>query len=129
MFDSIKEFFKKFWGLFVAAGSIFLGVIMYKKKVEYYDGLLQDAQQSHDKQVKELQEIREKERSQYQENEQRYKDQMAALEKQYEDAKKVFDEKKKTEAAVIVKKYGNKPDLLAQKLSEVTGFKIVMPEE
>ena len=29
----------------------------------------------------------------------------------------------------IIEKYGTRPDVLAEKLSEVTGFKIVLPED
>ena len=53
---------------------------------------------------------------------------MEIIEKEYETAKKELDEKKKSEVATIVRKYADKPDQLAERLAQVTGFKIVLPE-
>jgi hypothetical protein len=129
MLQNIKDFFKKFWGFFVAGFGIVAGLLLVKKKEADDSALIQALEDSHKKEIEEINRAREAERQQYEENEKKYKATMAAIQEQYEKAKKDLDEKKKTEVATIVRKYGNKPDQLAQKLAEVTGFKIILPED
>jgi hypothetical protein len=128
MLDRIKDFFKKFWGFFVAILGVGAGLLLVKKKVEYYDDFVQKLQQSHQKEVDEIKAAREEERKKYEENERKFKERMEIIEKEYETAKKELDEKKRTELINIVRKYGNKPDKLAERLAQVTGFKIILPE-
>ena len=54
---------------------------------------------------------------------------LAIVEQQYEQQKKELDEKKKNEIKSILEKHQNDPVALAKRLSEVTGFKVIMPEE
>jgi hypothetical protein len=129
MLQNIEDFFKKFWGLFVAGLGVIAGLLLVKKKEADTTALIQSIEDSHKKEIEEINKAREAERQQYEENEKKYKATMAAIQEQYEKAKKDFDEKKKSEAATIVRKYANKPDQLAQKLAEVTGFKIILPED
>jgi vacuolar-type H+-ATPase subunit H len=129
MLENIKDFFKKFWGFFAAGLGIAVGFLLVKKKEADDFGFIQKLEDSHKKEIEEINKAREVERQQYEENEKKYKETMTAIQEQYEKAKKDLDEKKKTEVATIVRKYGNKPDQLAQKLSEVTGFKIILPED
>jgi len=129
MLKNIEDFFKKFWGLFVAGFGVIACFLFVKKKEADTTDLIQSIEDSHKKEIEEINKAREAERQQYEENEKKYKATMVAIQEQYEKAKKDFDEKKKAEAATIVRKYANKPDQLAQKLAEVTGFKIVLPED
>lgn len=129
MLDDIKNFFKRFWGYLAVALGAVLGIVFYKKKVDVYENIVQKMQESHEKELNDIKKAREEEREKYEENERKYKERMAAIEKEYEAAKIEFDAKKRTAAEKIVRTYGNKPDKLAEKLAEVTGFKIIMPEE
>ena len=129
MLDKIKDFFKKFWGFFVAGLGVAAGFLLVKKKVEYYDDVVQKLQDSHQKELDEIKMAQEEERQKYEENERKYKERMEIIEKEYETAKKELDEKKKSEVATIVRKYGDKPDQLAERLAQVTGFKIILPED
>lgn len=126
---AFKDFLKRYWGLIVVGGGIILGALFYKKKVDVYESIMQKMQESHQKELDDIKKAREEERTKYEENEKKYKERMVAIEKEYEAAKIEFDARKKTAAEKIVKNYGSKPDKLAERLAEVTGFKIIMPED
>jgi hypothetical protein len=129
MLDKIKNFFKNSWGYLVAGIGVVFGLAFFRKKVDHYENIVQKLQDSHQKELDEIKKAREEERKKYEENERKYQERMAAIEKEYETAKKELDEKKRKEVEDIVKKYGNQPDKLAQRLAEVTGFKIIMPQD
>lgn len=125
----LKDFFKKHWGLLTVVVFVVLSIAFYKKKVDVYESIMQKMQESHQKELDDIKKAREEERAKYEENEKKYKERMAVIEKEYETAKVEFEARKKTSTEKIIKSYGNKPDKLAEKLAEVTGFKIIMPEE
>jgi Skp family chaperone for outer membrane proteins len=129
MFENIKNFFKKSWGYLVAGLGVVFGVMLFRKKVDHYENIVQKLQDSHQKQLDEIEAARKEERKKHEENERKYQERMALIEKEYEAAKAELDEKKRKEIEGIVKKYGNQPDKLAQRLADVTGFKIIMPED
>ena len=129
MLENIKNFFKKSWGYIVAGLSVVLGLMFFRKKVDHYENIVQKLQESHQKQLNEIEAARKEERKKHEENERKYQERMALIEKEYETAKAELDEKKRKEIEGIVKKYGNQPDKLAQRLADVTGFKIIMPED
>ena len=130
MLENIKDFFKRFGVFVIVVGvGIAVGVSLFKKKVNHYEDIVQKLQESHQKELNEIEAARKEERKKFEENERAYKEKVAAIEKEYADAKKVFDEKKKSAADGIVKKYDGKPDQLAERFAKVTGFKIVLPEE
>lgn len=129
MLLSIKDFLKKFWGYLVAGVGIVVGLFLFKRKTTTYELQIDDLRNSHKKQIEDINNARDAERKQYEENERRYQEALKAIQKKYDDAKKDLDDKKKSDIKEIVDKYGKRPDVLAQKLSEVTGFKIVLPEE
>ena len=129
MLENIKNFLKKSWGYLIVICCAALGLILYKKKVDSYENVVQKMQGFHQKELDEIKEARENERKKYEENERKYKERIQVVENEYESAKIAFDIKKKIAVEKIVRTYGNKPDQLAQKLAEVTGFKIIMPED
>ena len=54
---------------------------------------------------------------------------LAHVQKQYEQNKKSLDDKKKEEIKTILRDHQDDPEGLAKKLSEITGFKVIMPEK
>ena len=128
MLEKIQIFLKKFWGYFVAGFGIIVGIFLFKKKTDSYDSTIRDMRDSHRKELDDIEKERILERSRYEQNEKKYLEDLAIIQEKYEKAKIDLDEKKKKEIEDILKTYGNRPDELAKKLSEVTGFKIVLPE-
>lgn len=67
------------------------------------------------------------ERAQHEANIKQLQDTLTAVQQQYDEAKLALEAKKKAAVTQIVTKYADDPEGLAKKLSEVTGFKVVMP--
>lgn len=129
MLNNIKDFFKKFWGLFATGFGIIFGMIIFRKKVDSYENITKKLQDSHQKQLDEIEIARKEEKQELEENEKEYRKKIVFIEKEYKTAKIKLDEKKRKEIEVIVKTYGNQPEKLAQRLTHVMGFKIIMPKE
>lgn len=125
----VVNFVKRFWGYFATAVVVFFGVVILRRKLEDYEDLIKKLQDAHEEQIKNLNKIREEELAKYKENERKYQERMAIVEAEYEKAKQELDDKKRRRIEDLVKKYANKPDKLAEKLSSVTGLKIVLSEE
>ena len=90
---------------------------------------MRSMQESHQKELDEIKKAREEERKGYEANERKYKERMAIIEKEYEEAKTAFEAKKQSTVKQVITVTGGKPDKLAERLAEVTGFKIIMPED
>ena len=129
MLEKIVNFLKRFWIYFAIGLGVILGASIFLKKDNDYNDFIEKLQESYKKQLQEINDIRDQERAKYKENEQKYKETISLIEAEYEIMKQEFNDKKKKEVEKIVKKYDNKPNELAQKLSEITGFKIILPEE
>jgi hypothetical protein len=129
MIDKFKDFLKNNWAYLAIGLFVVLGFASYRKKVDAYENIVRSLQESHQKELDEIKKVREEERKGYEANERKYKERMAAIEKEYETAKIAFEEKKQSAVKQVISTTGGKPDKLAEKLAEVTGFKIVMPEE
>jgi len=128
--DKIKKFFLKFWGYFVIAGiAIVICLFLFKKNSDDSLTFVKRIQDSHNKELEELNKIRIEELLSYKDNEKKYKEQLISVEEKHEESKKIFSENKKEEVIKITKKYNDKPEELTKKLAEITGFKIVFPEE
>ena len=128
--DKIKKFFLKFWGYFVIVGiAIVICLFLFKKNSDDSLTFVKRIQDSHNKELEELNKIRIEELLSYKDNEKKYKEQLISVEEKHEESKKIFSENKKEEVIKIIKKYNDKPEELTRKLAEITGFKIVFPEE
>jgi len=126
-FTKVNNFVKQFWGVFFIGFGVAI-ILLFLKGNNSAD-YIKKMQDSHAKELEEVNKAREEERKKYEENEKRYQERMAVIEAQYQTAKKEFEDKKKAQAAKIVKNYGDKPVELAEKLAEVTGFKVILPED
>lgn len=124
---TIWAYIKKYWGIAaVVVGAILAFVVFKRQDVSFADQLKQ-IQDAHDAELKQIQAARDEEQKEHLANEKRLQDTLDAVQKQYDSAKKDLDDKKKKEIEDIVKQYGDDPGALAQKLSESTGFTIVLP--
>lgn len=86
-------------------------------------------QDAHDAEIKKINAAREEERAAHEANLRQLQRVLADVQRQYDDARLELDKKKKAEITDLVKRYGDDPQGLAEKLSAVTGFKVVLPEE
>ena len=122
----IWTYIQKYWELFLLLAGAFVYVILYRKQKSDFVSDIKKLQDAHDEQIDKINKAHEDERKRLHENELRLKAALDAVQRQYDDAKKELDAKKKKEIEELVSQFGDKPDELAKRLSEVTGFEIVM---
>lgn len=126
----VWAYVKKYWAY---AGLIILtviGVIMMRHgMIEAFAEQLKSIQDSHDEELKKLAAIRAEEEKQHKQNIEKLQSTLALVQKQYDEARKELDAKKKSEIEKIIKKYKDDPKALADRLSESTGFQVILPEE
>lgn len=130
MLDALKKiwvFVKTYWKYIVLVLIIIAAVIFGSKQRIDWMSKLKEIQDAHDAEIKAIEEARAEERRRNEENLKRLQDALEAVQKKYDEQKKQLDSKKKAEVEQIVKEYGDNPEELAKKLSEATGFQIIMP--
>jgi Tfp pilus assembly protein PilO len=128
--DALKKiwvFVKTYWKYIVLVLIIIAAVIFGSKQRIDWMSKLKEIQDAHDAEIKAIEEARAEERRRNEENLKRLQDALEAVQKKYDEQKKQLDSKKKAEVEQIVKEYGDNPEELAKKLSEATGFQIIMP--
>ena len=123
----IWTFFRDYWQLFVAAMGTLFGYLMFKRNENEHEDTIKKLLDSHKDEIKKINTTFEEERKQREENEKKLKIALEAVQLEYEIAKKQLDEKKKKEIEEIVNQYGKDPVELAKKLSDATGFSIILP--
>ncbi len=128
LWAKIKDFFKKYWQYVAIFGAGVASVLFLKKKSPTQDDT-KSIRDSHDKQIDQINNVRQTERDKQDELSEKLQTDLSVVEKQYEQQKKNLDEKKKEEIKTILQQHQDDPIELAKKLSEVTGFKVIMPKE
>ena len=121
-------FLKKNWRYVLAAVGTVAAIFLFRRDRTSLLTQLKEISESHKKEIKKIEEAHEEERKKNAEALKLLQKRLVDVQKQYEEAKVELDAKKKAEIEKLVKKHGNDPKVLAEKLSEVTGFKIILAE-
>lgn len=122
-------FVKSYWAFFVLIlGSIFAAIVFTKRENTFEEERDKIAK-IHKQELEKIAQLRRDEQLKNEENERKLKETLDAVQKQYDEAKKDFDDKKKAQIAVLVKKHSGNPTELARQLSALTGFVIIQPSE
>ena len=119
---------KKYWQVLLLILGVVISVIVFKKADDSFTDKLKKIQDAHDKEIKKIEEARIQEKREHEENLKKLQNTLGVIQKQYDNAKKDLDASKKKEIENIVKKYQNDPNALAKRLSDATGFAVVLPE-
>lgn len=127
MLKKVKEFFKKFWGFFAAAGAFIAAYLVFRKKTPDDSGPA--VRGAGDSFADNSQAARDKERMLADAEAERHRRAYEEIVKKYNSEREKLDASAKAEADQIVKQYGTQPEKLAEELSKVTGFKIIMPKD
>ena len=125
----INFFVKKYWQLLLLIIGAIVGILLFKRTDDTFTDKLKKIQAAHNKEIEQIEKIHEQEKKEHQENVKKLQNTLDSIQKQYDDAKKDLDENKKKEIEKIVKKYKNDPNALTKRLSDVTGFTVILPEE
>lgn len=123
----VKSAFKKYWQYIIAFFGGLLALVFFRKNVFTDD--LKESREEKDKLLNEIDNLRKGEREEQDQALKKLDDNLKNIQNQYDKEKKELDEKKKQEIKEILKTYENDPVGLAQKLSEATGFKIIIPDD
>ena len=127
-FQKFWLFFKKNWGYIVVLIGALISIAFFKKDRSSLLEELRTIRDSYEKQIKEIDKIHQEERKKNTEALLLLQKRLSEIQKQYDDAKVELDKKKKAEVEDLMKKYQDDPDTLAKKLSDLTGFKVILPE-
>ena len=123
----MRSLLRDYWQLLMAAIGTFFGFLLLRRKDREHEDSIKKMLDSHKIEIEKINFVIEEERRQRAENEKQLKIALEAVQLEYETAKKQLDEKKKKEIEEIVNQYGKDPIELAKKLSEATGFSIILP--
>jgi len=128
MWNKFLKTAKKYWQyIAIFFIGIFGFILLRKKDTPTDDQKL--TRESKDNQLDQIDDIRKGERDQQDNVDKALEEGLKVVEQQYEQQKKELTEKKKEEIKNVIQNHKDDPVGLAKKLSEVTGFKIIMPEE
>jgi predicted nuclease with TOPRIM domain len=126
--SKLFPFFKANWKYFgLTIVTILVMLFLQKEKISLTQQL-QSTRSAYEERINQIEIARKEERRQNDEALLQLKKKLADVQKQYDDAKVELEKKKKEEIKDLVEKYADDPEELAKKLSEVTGFKIILPE-
>lgn len=118
---------KKYWGIAVLVVGSIAAFFLFRQQGESFADNLKKIQDLHADELKKIQDARAEEARQHEVNVKKLQETLDAVQKHYDEAKEQLDSKKKREIEEIVKQHGDDPDELAKKLSEATGFTIILP--
>lgn len=110
----------------VAFGGIFYFFINRKKPS---DSLADDIKTSGNQFANDVEVARQNEQRDFAHESQVHKEKTEAIKKKYEAEKEKLDEETKDKAEKLFKLHKNDPQALAEELSKVTGFRVILPED
>jgi septal ring factor EnvC (AmiA/AmiB activator) len=119
---------KKYWSFAVLVLAMVFGYFLLRKTEQDVAEQIKKIQDAHEKELNEILRAREEERQRLEENSKKLQAALESIQKQYETAKKELDAATRQKIQDIVEEHGDDPVALAQKLSEVTGFTVIMPQ-
>lgn len=120
---------KKYWKIFALIIGAVVGYVLFRGQNISFAEDFKKIQQTHEDELKKIDEARVEERLKSEQNFVRLKGALKVVEDEYAKQRVELDSKKKKEIKQIVEEAGDDPAALAVKLSEATGFIIIMPEE
>jgi TolA-binding protein len=123
----VWAFCKKYWWVFTAIVGFILYKLVFKSDIVDISETLNAIQQKHDEELKAIKEADETRRKAYEENGRKLQERLVEIERQYAEAQLQLDVKKRTELEKILQESHDDPEELAQKLSDATGFKVILP--
>jgi len=128
-FLKVWAWLKKYWGFVALIAGTIAGVFLFRKQDVSFADQMKKIQDAHEAEMKQINDARAEEARQHAANQKQLEVALAAVQVQYDAAMKDLDAKKRAEVADIVKQYGDDPVALAQKLSEATGFTVILPSK
>lgn len=125
---NIASFLKKYWSHLLLVVVLVASTLVIRSQKSEFVNDMQKVQEAHVVEIQKIQDARVEERKQLEANVKKLEQTLSIVQQQYDSAKKDLDAKKKKEVEEIIELYKDDPETLAKKLSESTGFQIILPE-
>lgn len=129
MWTTIWLSVKKYWQVAALVVGAVVGFLLLQRRENAFVEDFKKVQENHAEELKKIQAARDEERVRLVENQKKLETALSEIQKKYDAEERQFDAKKKAEVEQIVKEHGDDPDALAQKLSDATGFRVILPED
>lgn len=126
---TVGTYIKKYWQLIALVVGVVVSVFFLKRREQSFADDYKKINEIHSEEIKRIQEAREKERLQLVENQRKLEATLAEIKKKYDEEDRQLDNKKKSEIEKLVKEHSDDPDVLADKLSQATGFRVILPKD
>jgi hypothetical protein len=120
---------KKHWKIFALILGAVVGFVLFRGKNISFSEDFNKIKDNHAEELRKIDEARAEERRLAAENAARLESTLKTIEDEYSKKKQELDGKKKQEITRIVKESGDDPDELARRLSEATGFQVILPTD
>lgn len=121
-------FLKQYWKYILVGAAALVGALLLRgSKIDFF-GQIEAIKKAHEEELRKIEAAREEERKKNKEALEKLQRRLDEIKRQYEEAKIELDRKKKKEIEDLMSKHGDDPQVLAEKLSEATGFKVILPE-
>jgi len=127
--STVLAYVKKYWSLVALLAGAVIAAFVFQKQGASVADKLKRVNADHDEELRKINVAREEERLQRLVNEEKLKDTLAEVQSHYDAAKKDLDSKKKKEIERLVRQHSGDPVALAKKLSDATGFKVLLPTD
>lgn len=128
---TLKKFWatcKHYWWIILfPLGTFIIAYIVRTKGLNGITDLLENTRKRHKTELDKINDEHDKELKARDEALKKMQETLALIEQQYKDAQQKLDAQKKKEIEQLIKQGTDNPQVLAEKLSEVTGFKIILP--
>ena len=121
------SYVKRYWSIALLVVGVIAGMFFFRKEQTGFADNLAKLKAAHDEELRAIEDARLRERQEHEANLKRLETTLAAVQVHYDEAKRELDTKKKKEIEAIVDQYSDDPVALAKKLSEATGFVVVLP--
>lgn len=121
-------FLRQYWAYILAFTGGLVGFLLLRGDRNNLLKQLQDIREAHEIELAKINAAREEERKKNKEALEKLQKTLSDIQRQYDEAKIELDKKKKKEIEDLVSRYGDDPNVLAEKLSAATGFKVILPE-
>lgn len=124
---AIKNFFKKYWGFLVGGLALFTYFAWGKRSK--VDNLASHVRQVGNDLSNAVDSARDKEKTAAAEENKQHEKNAEEIKNKYEQKKDQLDEETRVEAERLFEEHKDDPEKLAEELSRVTGFRIILPKD
>lgn len=127
--QNILNFLKTNWIVLLLAAVCIFGYFQFKKSVTTNVEQLHKLQSIHESELKKINEAHDEERKAHEANIASLQQDLMTAQKQYSDAIAALEVNKQKKIDKLIGDLGDNPVALAKKISEVTGFKLIIATE